>query len=107
MTMKKLFSLFAVALLAVAVAQAQRVRFELQIDPAVEGEVNVYVLPLTAEGNEKAMQLRGKEGKYVGGVTPSEKGLYSVAAVCDNRQLMSTIHVVPGADNKAQLTLKM
>lgn len=107
MTMKKLFSLFTVALLAVAVAQAQRVRFELQIEPAVEGEMKVYVLPLTAEGNEKAMQLRGKEGKYVGGVTPSEKGLYSVVAVCDNRQLMSTIHVVPGADNKAQLTLKM
>lgn len=107
MTMKKLFSLFTVVLLAVAVAQAQRVRFELQIEPAVEGEMKVYVLPLTAEGNEKAMQLRGKEGKYVGGVTPSEKGLYSVVAVYDNRQLMSTIHVVPGAGNKAQLTLKM
>lgn len=107
MTMKKLFSLFTVVLLAVAVAQAQRVRFELQIEPAVEGEMKVYVLPLTAEGNEKAIQLRGKEGKYVGGITPSEKGLYSIVAVYDNRQLMSTIHVVPGADNKAQLTLKM
>lgn len=105
--MKKLFSLFIVALLAVAVAQAQRVRFELQIEPAVEGEMKVYVLPLTVEGNEKAIQLREKGGKYVGGVTPSEKELYSVVAVYDNRQLMSTIHVVPGADNKAQLTLKM
>lgn len=105
--MKKLFSLLVVALLAVTVVQAQRVRFELQIEPAAEGEMKIYVLPLTAEGNEKAMQLRDKEGKYVGGVTPSEKGLYSVVAVYDNRQLMSTIHVVPGEGNKAQLTMRM
>ena len=50
MTMKKLFSLFTVALLAVAVAQAQRLRFELQIEPAVEGDIKVYVIPLTTDG---------------------------------------------------------
>ena len=107
MTMKKLFSLFTVALLAVAVAQAQRLRFELQIEPAVEGDIKVYVIPLTTDGVEKDIQLREKDGKYVGGVTPSEKGLYSVYAVYDNRQLQSTIHAVPDENNKVQLAMQM
>lgn len=107
MTMKKLFSFFLVALLAVAAAQAQRVRFELSIEPAVESELKVYVLPLTVEGAERATQLRAKEGKFVGSVPVSDKGFYNIVAVCDNRQMMSVVHVAPNEGNKAQLALRM
>lgn len=107
MTMKKLFSFFLVALLAVAAAQAQRVRFELTIEPAVESELKVYVLPLTVEGTERDTQLREKEGKFVGSVPVSEKGLYNIVAVCDNRQLMSVVHVAQNKGNKAQLALRI
>lgn len=104
--MKKLYSFFLFALLAVATVQAQRVRFELSIEPAVEG-AKVYLLPLTVDGTERAMQLRVKEGKFVGSVPVSEKGLYNLVAVYDNRQLMSTVHVVPDEENKARLSFKM
>lgn len=104
--MKKLYSFLLFALLAVATVQAQRVRFELSIEPAVEG-AKVYLLPLTVDGTERAMQLREKEGKFVGSVPVSEKGLYNLVAVYDNRQLMSTVHVVPDEENKAQLSFKM
>lgn len=105
--MKKLLSLFFVTLLAAVSVQAQRARFELSFEPAVQGEMKVYILPLTAEGAEKAIQLREKEGKYVGGVPASEKGLYNIVAVHDNRQLMSTAHVVLDEENRAQLSLKV
>lgn len=105
--MKKLYSFFILALLAVATAQAQRVRFELSFEPAVQDELKVYVLPLAVDGVERAIQLRGKEGKYVGGIPVSDKGLYNIVAVYDNRQLMSTVHVVPDEENKAQLSFRM
>lgn len=105
--MKKLYSFFILALLAVATAQAQRVRFELSFEPAVQSELKVYILPLAADGVERAIQLRGKEGKYVGGIPVSGKGLYNIVAVYDNRQLMSTVHVVPDEENRAQLSFRM
>ena len=105
--MKQISFLFIALLFSVSSVQAQRVRFELQIEPAVEGDIKVYVIPLTTDGVEKDIQLREKDGKYVGGVTPSEKGLYSVYAVYDNRQLQSTIHAVPDENNKVQLAMQM
>ena len=105
--MKKLYSFFIFALLAVATAQAQRVRFELSFEPAMQSELKVYILPLAADGVERAIQLRGKEGKYVGGIPVSGKGLYNIVAVYDNRQLMSTVHVVPDEENRAQLSFRM
>ena len=105
--MKKLYSFFILALLAVATVQAQRVRFELSFEPAVQSELKVYILPLAVDGVERAIQLREKEGKFVGSVPVSEKGLYNLVAVYDNRQLMSAVHVVPDEENKAQLSFKM
>lgn len=105
--MKKLYSFFILALLAVATVQAQRVRFELSFEPAVQSELKVYVLPLAVDGVERAIQLRGKEDKYVGGIPVSGKGLYNIVVVYDNRQLMSTVHVVPDEENKARLSLGM
>ncbi len=105
--MKKLYSFFILALLAVATVQAQRVRFELSFEPAVQSELKVYVLPLAVDGVERAIQLRGKEDKYVGGIPVSGKGLYNIVVVYDNRQLMSTVHVVPDEENRAQLSFGM
>lgn len=105
--MKKLYSFLILALLAVATVQAQRVRFELSFEPAVQDELKVYVLPLAVDGVERAIQLRGKEDKYVGGIPVSGKGLYDIVVVYDNRQLMSTVHVVPDKENKARLSFVM
>lgn len=102
--MKKSLLLFIVLFLAVSAMQAQRARFELSIEPSVEG-AKVYLLPLTVDGTERAMQLREKEGKFVGSVPVSEKGLYNVVVVCDNRQLMSTVHAVLDENNMAQMVL--
>lgn len=102
--MKRFFLIFIVFFISVFAMQAQRVRFELSIEPAAE-DLKVYVLPLNVDGTERAMQLREKEGRFVGSVPVSEKGLYSIVAVCDSRQLMSTVHVVPDEENKAQLVL--
>ena len=91
MTMKKLFFLFTVALLAVAVAQAQRVRFELQIEPAVEGEMKVYVQP-RVDGEAKSTALRLKDGLYVGNIPFSGTGFYDIVLVNNNTQLMTTVY---------------
>lgn len=105
--MRKLFSLFFVALLSFSSLQAQRADFELSITPAVEGEIKVFVQPLTAGGGERAMQLHEKDGKYVGKVPVSASGFYNVVAICNNRQLITTAYVVLGEDNIAVLPLRM
>lgn len=104
--MKKIICLFISILSVVVPLHAQRARFELSIEPATEG-LKVYVLPLTADGTERAMQLREKEGKFVGGVPASEKGLYNIVAVCDNRQLVSTVYAPLNEDNKVNLSLRI
>lgn len=73
----------------------------------MQDELKVYVLPLAVDGVERAIQLRGKEDKYVGGIPVSGKGLYNIVVVYDNRQLMSTVHVVPDEENKARLSFVM
>ena len=102
--MKKLFSLLLVVVLAVA-AQAQRVRIELTIEPAAEGEMKVYVLPLTVEGVEKATPLRAKDGVFVGTTTVSDKGLYNVVVAYGGRQLMSTVYIAANDEGNARLAL--
>ncbi len=104
--MKKIICLFISILSVVVPLHAQRARFELSIEPATEG-LKVYVLPLTVDGTERAMQLREKEGKFVGGVPASEKGLYNIVAVCDNRQLVSTVYAPLNEDNKVNLSLRI
>ena len=68
----------------------------------MQSELKVYILPLAVDGVERAIQLRGKEGKYVGGIPVSGKGLYNIVVVYDNRQLMSTVHVVPDEDTPCE-----
>ena len=106
-TMKKLFSLSFMALLAIVSVQAQRVRFELQIEPTGEDALKVYLLPLTVDGVDRAIPLREKDGMYTARVPLSEKGLYNIVAVCDNRQLMSTVYAVPDGEDRIQLSLGM
>ena len=105
LAMKKLFSLFVVALLAAVSAQAQRARFELTFSPSLEGDARVYVLPRVKEDVKSSAPLRLKDGKYTAGVPVSNTGFYSIVVVKDMAQHSTTIYV--GDVSKVELAVDM
>lgn len=95
------FSLFLVAMSA----SAQRVRFELSFKPTVPADLSkVYVQPLNADDDGKALPLRLKGDLYTGSIPASTSGFYELIMVINDGQWMSTVYLAAG--RRAELVVE-
>ena len=78
-----------IALFVVAVAPAQKVRFEIKFTNDVADVQKVYIQPC---GNSNTITLRQKGDTYVGSTPCSESGFYNVIALKGHSQVILPVY---------------
>lgn len=100
---RKIFVLLSL-LLAVSVS-AQRVRFELTFESTAQADLSkVFVQPLNAGEDARALPLRQKGDVYTANIPVSTSGFYELVLVINRGQWMSTVYST--AKDKVELNVK-
>ena len=101
---RKIFIFLSLLFLTMSVS-AQRVRFDLNFKSTVPANLSkVYVQPLNADSDSKALPLRLKDDVYTASIPASTSGFYELVLVINNGQWMTTVYLAAG--KKVELTVE-
>ncbi len=101
---RNIFIFFSLFLVTMSVS-AQRVRFELLFNSSVPADLSkVYVQPLNADEDSRALPLRLKNGMYTGSIPASTSGFYELIMVINDGQWMTTVYLAAG--KRAELVVE-